>query len=87
MRSSPSRRCTAGRAANPVATERTLRDAWYGQPILWLGAVVLGASLAGCIGMIVLGARHADEPLPTNGEKILKVPVNRDDREEVRRTP
>ena len=38
-------------------------SAWYRQPILWLGAAILGASLAGCIWMIVLGARHADEPV------------------------
>ncbi len=37
--------------------------AWYRQPILWLGAAIFGASLAGCVWMIVLGARHADEPV------------------------
>jgi hypothetical protein len=36
---------------------------WYRQPILWLGAAIFAASLAGCVWMIVLGARHADEPV------------------------
>ncbi|MFC4527617.1 hypothetical protein ISN76_07400 [Dyella halodurans] len=36
---------------------------WYRQPVLWIGAAVFGASLAGCVWMIVLGARHADEPV------------------------
>ncbi|MGN2247053.1 hypothetical protein ACFWZ3_10210 [Frateuria sp. GZRR35] len=38
-------------------------DAWYRQPVLWLGAVIFAASLAGCIWTIVLGSRHADLPL------------------------
>ena len=38
-------------------------DAWYRQPVLWLGAAILAASLAGCVWMIVLGSRHADLPL------------------------
>jgi hypothetical protein len=37
------------------------RGRWYRQPVLWLGAVVFVASLAGCVWMIALGARHADE--------------------------
>ena len=58
-----------------MRTERTFRDAWYGQPVVWLGALVLGASLAGGIGMIALAAKHADVPLPTAGGRILKVPL------------
>lgn len=36
---------------------------WYQQPVLWLGAAIFAASMAGCVWMIVLGARHADEPV------------------------
>lgn len=36
---------------------------WYQQPVLWLGIALFLASLAGCAWMIVLGARHADEPV------------------------
>lgn len=36
------------------------RGRWYRQPVLWLGAAVFVASLAGCVWMIALGARHAD---------------------------
>jgi hypothetical protein len=55
--------------------ERTL-SAWYRQPVLWLGALLFGASLGGCVLMIVLGARNADEALPTAGE-IMKKPLAR----------
>ena len=48
---------TPPRAADPRA------GAWYRQPVLWLGAAVFVASLAGCVWMIVLGARHADAGL------------------------
>lgn len=52
-------------------------QAWYRQPILWLGVLLFGASLAGCVWMIVLGARHADEPLPIAGGEVFKVPLAR----------
>lgn len=48
---------------------------WYRQPILWLGAAIFFASLAGCIGMIVLGARYGDEALPVTSERLLKMPA------------
>ncbi|MBP1473197.1 hypothetical protein J7I44_02740 [Frateuria sp. MAH-13] len=47
----------------PPAETSAAADAWYRQPVLWLGAVIFAASLAGCIWTIVLGARHADLPL------------------------
>ncbi|KRF01802.1 hypothetical protein ASG87_09825 [Frateuria sp. Soil773] len=50
----------------PTATTRADRHdaaAWYRQPVLWLGAAIFAASLAGCVWMIVLGARHADAPV------------------------
>lgn len=50
---------------------------WYRQPVLWLGAVLLAASLAGCVLMIVLGSRYADEALPTAGGTSFKVPLAR----------
>jgi len=63
-----------------VRAERAARDAWYGQPILWLGAVLLAATLAVTAAMIALGLRHGDTPLPTvDGPKILKVPLAHDD--------
>jgi hypothetical protein len=48
---------------------------WYRQSILWLGAAIFIASLAGCIGMVLLGARYADEPLPVSSEQLLKMPT------------
>lgn len=50
------------------------RAPWHRQPLLWFAIVLLAAILAGCIGMIVLGARYADEPLPA-GEQVFKVPA------------
>ena len=52
-------------------------DAWWRQPVLWLGAAILLASLAGCIVMLMLAARHADAPLPKAGAEILRVPIGR----------
>ncbi len=51
--------------------------AWYRQPVLWLGALLFAATIAGCIAMIVLGARYDDEALPTTGSTVLKMPAGR----------
>ncbi len=51
--------------------------AWFRQPILWLGAVLFAATLAGCIALIVLGARYDDAALPTSGSTVLKMPAAR----------
>jgi hypothetical protein len=53
----------------------TPSGSWYRQPVLWLGALLFGASLAGCAWMIVLGARHADPPVPVAGGSVFKVPL------------
>jgi len=50
---------------------------WYRQPVLWLGALIFFASLAGCISMVVIGSRYADEPMPVSGERLLKMPTDR----------
>jgi hypothetical protein len=51
--------------------------AWYRQPVLWLGAAILIASLAGCVWMIVLGAHHADTPVEgTHPHTLLDMPVH-----------
>jgi len=52
-------------------------DAWYRQPVLWLGALIFAASLAGCVWMVVLASRHADAPVETAGASVLKVPLAR----------
>ena len=43
-----------------------IASSWYCQPVLWLGAVVFIASLAGCVWLIVASVRHADIPLDTS---------------------
>ncbi len=55
------------------------REAWYRQPVLWLGIGIFLASMAGCILMIVVGAASVDPPLPVRGLEILKMPLRRDD--------
>lgn len=50
---------------------------WYRQRVLWLAVALLAASVAGCLWMIVLGARHADQPLPGVHEQLLRVPLTR----------
>ncbi len=47
---------------------------WYRQPVVWLAATLLVAALAGCVAMIVLGLRYADEPLPLESGQVFKVP-------------
>ncbi|HTM29584.1 MAG TPA: hypothetical protein VL097_09570 [Rhodanobacter sp.] len=58
----------------PDIANRTA-SAWYRQPVLWLGALVFVGSLAGCVWMIMLGARHADTPLDTT-HTVFGVPVS-----------
>lgn len=60
-----------------MAAGSKARGQWYRQPIVWLAIALFAAIVAGCISMIVLGARHADEPLPGVGEQVFKVPVSR----------
>lgn len=62
----------AGASAMPAHIDAG--RAWYRQPVLWLGALLLAGSLGGCVWMIVLGVRHADEAVPT-GERVFKVPT------------
>ena len=51
------------------------QHAWYRQPILWLAALVLLASLMGCVVMIVVGSRYADPPLEATGQTVFKIPL------------
>jgi hypothetical protein len=49
--------------------------AWFRQPVVWLGAVILVASVIGCVATIVLAWRHADTPVETTGGNVMKVPL------------
>jgi hypothetical protein len=49
--------------------------AWFQQPVFWLGAAILVASIAGCIITIVLAMRHADTPVEAGSGNVLKVPL------------
>jgi hypothetical protein len=50
------------------------RGRWYRQPIVWLGAAIFLASLAGCVWIIVAAARHADPPVHAATAGVLGVP-------------
>ena len=50
---------------------------WFRQPVLWLAALIFVASLIGCIVTIVLASRHADAPVETSGDRVMKVPSAR----------
>jgi hypothetical protein len=61
----------------PIDAAPARSGAWYRQPVLWLGAAILVASLAGCVWMIVLGARHADTPVEgAHPHTLLDMPVH-----------
>ena len=49
--------------------------AWFQQPVIWLGAAILVASITVCIITIVLSVRHADTPVETGSSNILKIPL------------
>ncbi|MEO8459273.1 MAG: hypothetical protein ABI451_01985 [Dokdonella sp.] len=63
--------------ANQRIEASKIHPGWYRQPVVWLGIAIFVASLAGCIWMVVLGSRHADEPLPDAVPSIMKVPLTR----------
>lgn len=56
----------------------TPHERWYRLPVLWLGAAIFVASLAGCIGLILAASRYPDEPLRLSGDEVLHVPVARE---------
>lgn len=56
---------------------RDASKAWYRQSIVWIGAVVFAASIAGCVWLLVVAERYDDPPLPDTGLQILKMPLAR----------
>lgn len=50
------------------------RGSWYSQPVVWLGIAVFAASIAGCVWLIVVGARYDDARLPVR-HHVFGVPV------------
>ena len=54
------------------------RERWYRQPVVWVGAAILLASMAVCITLIVLVSRYPDEPVQPAADKLLRVPLTRE---------
>jgi hypothetical protein len=50
--------------------------AWYRVPVVWLGILILAASMAGCIWIIVVSAQYRDEPVAAPAHAVLGVPVH-----------
>lgn len=63
-------RCARGADPSPPAD-------WYRQPVVWLAIAVFALLAAGSIAMLVLGARHVDEPVAGGEAQILKMPLSR----------
>lgn len=63
-------RCARGADPSPPAD-------WYRQPVVWLAIAVFALLAAGSIAMLVLGARHTDEPVASGDAQILKMPLSR----------
>lgn len=56
----------------------TARERWYSLPVVWLGAAILLASIAGCIALIISASRYPDEPVRLSDGELLHVPVARE---------
>jgi sensor c-di-GMP phosphodiesterase-like protein len=57
-----------------TSTAYPAAERWYRQPILWLGAGLFIASLAGCLWLIVMAQRYADPAVPTE-DAVFNVPL------------
>ena len=58
----------------------TMHERWYSLPVVWLGAAILLASIAGCIGLILSASRYPDEAVRLSDDELLHVPVAREPR-------
>lgn len=50
-------------------------NAWYLQPIVWLGMLVFVVALAGSIWLIVVAGGHEDDAIPVGNQRIFGVPT------------
>jgi len=51
--------------------------AWSRQPVVWLGALILAASIVGCVVTVVLAFRYPDPPLDARDGHAINVPLPR----------
>ncbi|HEX7338968.1 MAG TPA: hypothetical protein VF271_03440 [Rhodanobacteraceae bacterium] len=58
--------------ASKVATRG---EAWYHQPIAWLGILVFLSLLAGCVVTVIIATRYTDHPQHGNARTLLGVPL------------
>ncbi|HTS23603.1 MAG TPA: hypothetical protein VMN79_17565 [Casimicrobiaceae bacterium] len=50
-------------------------DAWFRQPVVWLGALILAVTIAGCVATILLAWRFADAPIDGDGRHARSAPL------------
>lgn len=55
---------------------RAADGAWYRQPVVWLGAAILVAALAGCIWTVVVAMRHPPQPIERPQQTLLGMPLD-----------
>lgn len=60
------------RMAAPADVQRIR---WYRVPVVWLGALVFAASIAGCVWLIVVSVGYRDEPVSASPHAVMGVPV------------
>ena len=58
-------------------TDTHVGACWYRQPIAWLAALIMCASLAAVATTIIVAQRHPDDPVPASDARVLKTPVTR----------
>jgi len=58
----------------PPHADKRPRGAWRSQPVVWLGIAIFTASLAGCLWLIVAGARYDDASIDTS-HRVFGVPM------------
>lgn len=49
--------------------------AWYRVPVVWLGILIFGVSIAGCIWIIAVSTHYRDEPVAAPAHAVLGMPV------------
>ena len=49
-------------------------SAWHAQPVVWVGVLVMLATIAGCLVLLAVALRNPDAPIDTGGGHVSAVP-------------
>ena len=50
------------------------RSAWHAQPVVWVGALIMVATIAGCLVLLEVALRNPDAAVDTGGGHVSAVP-------------